>query len=582
MANNEIKTNAEIYREQRKEQLAKAKKKKGSAKRDKIIQTVIKVVCIVLVAGIVLYGVANVLTNVFCLPQKVLTAAKMDDKKITVAEYNYYYLNLYNQVASISQQYDSYYGAGSGAMYTGFDISKNPADQEYVGAETHDEVETWADYFKYNAAEKAFINMLVYEDAMSEEAKKAGFELSEETNKEIQDSIDEVIESLTKNAENSDFSLNNYIAKTCGEGLTEKSYTELLRRDSIVEHYLTWYQENLAENYTEDEIKAYYNDNKDTLDQASIRLFSVSYAEIEGKTDDPTYTKAEAKERADEFLGKITDEASFIALAKEYAAPSAKDDFKNDSATNAANMTKETVSQTSKNLAKWMFDDARALGDKAVIHDKDNELYFIAYLTKVATPDKETAGATVRHILVQADTEKENSEGNKIPLSDAEIEANFDKAYKEAKKILKEWKKGAATEDSFAALATEKTDDTGSAETGGLYEDITSTSSYVPEFLDWALADHEVGDTEIVKTQYGYHIMYFVGADEMEKWESDARTALAAEDYDEYAQELYDITGEKTERNDTIINLFMEAIEEIIESHVAYYQSSASSSQITY
>ena len=34
MSNNEIKTNAEIYREQRKERLEKASKKKHSAKKD--------------------------------------------------------------------------------------------------------------------------------------------------------------------------------------------------------------------------------------------------------------------------------------------------------------------------------------------------------------------------------------------------------------------------------------------------------------------------------------------------------------------------------------------------------------------
>lgn len=44
MANKEIKTNAEIYREQRKERLEKAAKKKHSAKKDKAIRIIVKTI----------------------------------------------------------------------------------------------------------------------------------------------------------------------------------------------------------------------------------------------------------------------------------------------------------------------------------------------------------------------------------------------------------------------------------------------------------------------------------------------------------------------------------------------------------
>ena len=90
MANNEIKTNAEIYREQRKERLAKAAKKNSNGKTDKIVRTIVKVLCIVLAVSVVLFGALKMLTEVFCVPQKVLSAAKYGDEKLTVAEYNYY------------------------------------------------------------------------------------------------------------------------------------------------------------------------------------------------------------------------------------------------------------------------------------------------------------------------------------------------------------------------------------------------------------------------------------------------------------------------------------------------------------
>ena len=69
MANNETKTNAEIYREQRKARLAKAAKKKKHGKHDKLVSVLVKLVCILLVAAIVLYFVGSILTSTFCAPQ---------------------------------------------------------------------------------------------------------------------------------------------------------------------------------------------------------------------------------------------------------------------------------------------------------------------------------------------------------------------------------------------------------------------------------------------------------------------------------------------------------------------------------
>ena len=52
--------------------------------------------------------------------------------------------------------------------------------------------------------------------------------------------------------------------------------------------------------------------------------------------------------------------------------------------------------------------------------------------------------------------------------------------------------------------------DPGSQMTGGLYADFPQ-GQMVPEFDGWSFdAARKLGDTDIVKTDYGYHIMYFV------------------------------------------------------------------------
>ncbi len=125
----------------------------------------------------------------------------------------------------------------------------------------------------------------------------------------------------------------------------------------------------------------------------------------------------------------------------------------------------------------------------------------------------------VRHILIMPEANADTNE-----VSEAQKKA----ALEEAEKLLAQWKAGAATEESFAALATEHTDDGGSKGNGGLYTEITPYSSYVEPFLTWSVdPSRQPGDTGIVETEFGYHIMYWVSGEE--EWISAATTQLLAE-----------------------------------------------------
>ena len=77
--------------------------------------------------------------------------------------------------------------------------------------------------------------------------------------------------------------------------------------------------------------------------------------------------------------------------------------------------------------------------------------------------------------------------------------------------------------------------------------------------------------------------MYFVGADKTQKWESDVRSAIATEGFNEYSMSFYDEVAEKVEKNEVIMNHFVKTNEKLIANQVASYAASASqSSTITY
>ncbi len=117
-----------------------------------------------------------------------------------------------------------------------------------------------------------------------------------------------------------------------------------------------------------------------------------------------------------------------------------------------------------------------------------------------------------------------------------------DGAPEKAQALLDQWKAGEATEDSFAALAQENSEDTGSAANGGLITNVSPTSNYVIPFRDWANdASRKDGDTGLVESDYGWHIMYSVPADPV--WKQIAGDAMRSDDYTQWrdaAQEGYE------------------------------------------
>ena len=111
----------------------------------------------------------------------------------------------------------------------------------------------------------------------------------------------------------------------------------------------------------------------------------------------------------------------------------------------------------------------------------------------------------VRHILVQVKGGTAAEDGT-TTYSDEEWKT----CETAAQEILDQWLAGDKTEESFAALAAEKTEDPGSQASGGLYQQVYE-GQMVPEFNDWCFDEsRQYGDYDLVRTSYGYHVMFFV------------------------------------------------------------------------
>ena len=118
----------------------------------------------------------------------------------------------------------------------------------------------------------------------------------------------------------------------------------------------------------------------------------------------------------------------------------------------------------------------------------------------------------VRHILVQPEGGHLDDATGETVYTEAELIV----AENEANKLLNQWKAGAATEESFIAMVKEHSADTASVADGGLIPDIHPRSTYMENFRAWAIDPaRKSGDTGLVSTDYGWHIMYYVGESDM-------------------------------------------------------------------
>ena len=130
----------------------------------------------------------------------------------------------------------------------------------------------------------------------------------------------------------------------------------------------------------------------------------------------------------------------------------------------------------------------------------------------------------VRHILIRVEGGKKDADGEMIYSED-----EWAACKAEAEKLLQQWLDGEHTEKTFAELANKHSEDTGSNTNGGLYEELNDETNFVDEFVDWYMEkDRKVGDYGLIKTDYGYHIMYC--SDIEAEWISACRNGILNEE----------------------------------------------------
>lgn len=122
--------------------------------------------------------------------------------------------------------------------------------------------------------------------------------------------------------------------------------------------------------------------------------------------------------------------------------------------------------------------------------------------------------AAVRHVLLVPEGATTDSSTGYVVATDEQWAAGLTAA----QAMLDSWVASGAKEDDFATLANTYSTDGGSNTNGGLYEGVFE-GQMVENFDAWVFDEsRKSGDYGVVRTEFGYHLMYYVAQDEEEAW----------------------------------------------------------------
>lgn len=343
--------------------------------------------------------------------------------------------------------------------------------------------QTWFEYFMSGA--RGNIESLL---ALGEAAKASGFTLSE-------------AELAAVNARVDGMDVGLY-----GRGVNRGDILDAKLLEALAYRYRFAKERELYP--TDSEIAGRYAQNTNRYRRVNCLVYVIDYSS--------GAFSAEEAEQAAARLAAAKDSEAFTAVMRELILKQypAMTDKELDEELELYRLNGALYTEGDE-FSEWAFNGAR-VGDTHIVKDDGRSRQTVYMLTSEPERD-ESRTVTVRHILVKPDPDTAS-------------------ALAKANAILARFNAGDRSEESFALLALECSDDTGTYYNGGLRENITG-GRLQKAFDDWCFSPRNAGDTGIVETDSGIHIVYFVGSGP-ESWAADAASDIVSDRFAELNAEL--------------------------------------------
>lgn len=436
------------------------------------------------VAALVITGIAVWLSP--AVQQRYGTAMIVNDHRVSPAMFNFFYRQAY---LACKAEY--------GMQIQDFPAADADFEQLYCDIENG---VTWADYFQDQAVRSVGETYALYD-----QARQAGMSLTEAQEAEIASEL-QLLETNVTNMGYSDFA--DYMTRYFGAGCNAENYKAYLRITALA----ALYDQHLEADVTassQEALDAAYAADPWRFDTVSYRLFPIYTADL----SDAYASEKEALAFCEELGTAMAAESSgseeiFAALAYAFAPAEKKSAYAVNEGTYREEQSYPACPPV---LAEWLFSPERTPLETAFIQNGAEGGYVCQFLNRNL---HDTATVNIRHIL--------------IAPQDPGDEASWTAARESAERLLNAFRNGDADEAYFARLASLFTEDSAAYDDGGLYEKLHPGT--LPAAVDqWCFAAaRRAGDCEIVRSDIGFHILYFAGTSEL--WRNDlVRDALLAD-----------------------------------------------------
>gem|GEM_PF-1730209 len=397
------------------------------------------------------------------------------------------------------------------------------------------------------------------------EARRLGLELSAAQQAEIDADLNELRERAIIGFGGGPMSVNTFLRLNNVPGYTERTLRRVMEREALVEVFADYQEAVLAESFSEEDVRAFYQEDSSRFDFVDVRIMPFVAAQTTRETDESNEDFAarqeqaveDAHQRAADFVAGVADEASFLAAAQAILDAEAANEGDDIEALDAAestdflrhrrhhfdqNFSVDRGGEEPDQLADWLFDNARNNDDTTIFEGNDNRFYAVLLLhTAYAINAVDfytlrlpvTSGAPV-----PPENEAELEDWDMHAASLALQQQATDEALQQANDLLARFAEDGGDSDAFRAL--------GNVEilTGAL----PGSPDLIAETNQW-LFEHArlVGDTAIfpVTNQAGtvteVIIIFLANVDEdTPNWLVEGRQLLTFDAFDDFILGLHD------------------------------------------
>lgn len=276
---------------------------------------------------------------------------------------------------------------------------------------------------------------------------------------------------------------------------------------------------------TDEEIEAYYKENKQNLDTCSVAYYTFSYGDEDGT--EIALSEDEAMDYARDLRKNVT-ENSFLGWIEDFCKDNTELSDEEISSRLSNCIEKYAIYSSDDSISEWAFSGNVEAGETTILQNEDDGTITVCLMLE--TPHKrDDLPISIRQIAFTTDTYD-----------------SVDACYEQASSVLDEFLATDQTEDDFVSFMDYSEDTTD----GGLYEDLVP-SDLPDSWVDTLFStDRKAGDVNILTTSSMACIIYYVGREEEEEWKLTAEEAVESEQYDALYEKL------KDENKVTFHNLF--------------------------